>query len=186
MRKQPRRRQRTLLQQCATRLRTTGDEPEPWDDNMVRATHKADDLLAARGRAHAIDPQTQQNVLEASQNVCQTPAISIKQKGYCAVHTFPGSYNHLRLHPRDVSKVHETVFTWKTFTHDCKVCYESLRATERSEETGPTSQKMGRPHQLVSTKLSARRRQRSHKRHGRSHNSTRRLEMDSMESDFCA
>ena len=49
---------------------------------MVRATHKADDLLAAGGRPHAKDPQTQQNVLEAIHNVCQTPAISIKQNGY--------------------------------------------------------------------------------------------------------
>ena len=153
---------------------------------MVRATHKADDLLAARGRAHAIDPQTQQNAGSKPECFPNTSDFNQTERVLCCPYLSWLVQPSTLAPTGDVSKVHETVFTWKSFTHDCKVCYESLRATERSEETGPTSQKMGRPHQLVSTKLSARRRQRSHKRHGRSHNGTRRLEMDSMESDFCA
>ena len=50
---------------------TTEDEPEPWVDCVVCTTHKADDLLAARG----ITPRIlrQKNVLETSQNDCHTP-----------------------------------------------------------------------------------------------------------------
>ena len=43
---------------------------------------------------------------------------------------FPGSYNHTRYGTH--RGCHAKVVTWKSFTHDCKVCYESLRATKQS------------------------------------------------------
>ena len=47
--------------------RRTEEELEPWVVYRVRATHMADDLLDVQ-RNHAVDPQTEQDILQTSMN----------------------------------------------------------------------------------------------------------------------